>query len=153
MHNLLGSAMTDIRDSRPCLPGPPCPKCRSEFTTHAYIRFSERFFFCGDCDHRWSARAARLPHDREWQTGQAKPTTLSDLIFLTRDGCACEPRLVILLDSVLTALGWPLDYRFVEISTLSVSDARTGYPMPTILWKGNDIFGMPTPVPPYAAPS
>jgi hypothetical protein len=61
--------------------------------------------------------------------------------------------MVVLLDSVLTALDWPLDYRFVDIGTLSVSDARTGYPVPTILWRGHDIFGMPTPTAPYAAAS
>jgi hypothetical protein len=61
--------------------------------------------------------------------------------------------MVALLDGVLTALGWPLDYRFVDISMLSASDVRTGYPTPTILWKGRDIFGMPAPRPPYARAS
>ena len=61
--------------------------------------------------------------------------------------------MVVLLDSVLTALGWPLDYRFVDTSMLSAFDVRTGYPTPTILWKGTDIFGMPAPRPPYAAAS
>jgi len=85
--------------------------------------------------------------------GQATPATLSDLTFLTRNGCACEPHMVQLLNSVLTVLEWPLDYRLVNISTLSASDLRTGYPTPTILWKDKDIFGMPTPALPYAAAS
>jgi hypothetical protein len=33
------------------------------------------------------------------------------------------------------------------------SDVRSGYPTPTLLWKGRDIFGMPVPKPPFNAPS
>jgi hypothetical protein len=45
------------------------------------------------------------------------------------------------------------DYQFINIDKLPKSDVRTGYPTPTILWKGRNIFGMPIPKPPYDVPS
>jgi hypothetical protein len=50
-------------------------------------------------------------------------------------------------------LGWPPDYQFINIAKLPAKDVRTGYPTPTLLWKGKDIFGMPVPKPPYDVPS
>ena len=78
----------------------------------------------------------------------------ADLVFLTRDGCVNTPDMLNNLDDALKALGWPrFDYRFVHIDKLPKSDVRTGYPTPTLLWKGRDIFGMPVPKPPYDLPS
>ena len=34
---------------------------------------------------------------------------------------------------------------FLNIGTLPRTDVRTGYPTPTLLWKGKDLFGMPSP--------
>jgi hypothetical protein len=81
------------------------------------------------------------------------PSLKSDLVFLTRDGCVNTPDMVNNLDDALKALGWPTDYTYVNISRLPPSDGRTGYPTPTLLWKGRDVFGMPAPKPPYDAPS
>ena len=81
------------------------------------------------------------------------PTSMKDLTFLTRDGCVNTPDMVNNLDDALTALGWPKDYQYINIGNLPGNDVRTGYPTPTLLWKGKDIFGMPTPDPPYAVPS
>jgi len=44
-------------------------------------------------------------------------------------------------------------YQFINIGTLPSTDVRTGYPTPTLLWKGKDLFGMPVPKPPYDVPS
>ena len=41
----------------------------------------------------------------------------------------------------------------IDIGRLPASDVRTGYPTPTLLWKGKDIFGMRVPKPPYDVPS
>lgn len=83
-----------------------------------------------------------------------QPTTLNDLTFLTRDGCVQTPDMVNNLDEALKALGWPrFDYQFINISKLPPSDVRTGYPTPSLLWRGKDIFGMPVPKPPYDVPS
>jgi hypothetical protein len=87
-------------------------------------------------------------------SGAAKaPTTMKDLTFLTRDGCVNTPDMVFSLDDALKALGWPADYEFINIGKLPASDVRTGYPTPTLLWKGKDTFGMPAPKPPYDVPS
>jgi hypothetical protein len=67
--------------------------------------------------------------------------TMKDLAFLTRDGCVNTPDMVNNLDDALAALKLPKD------------DLRTGYPAPTIRWKGKDIFGMSVPKPPYHVPS
>lgn len=79
--------------------------------------------------------------------------TVKDLTFLTRDGCVNTPDMVNNLDDALTALKLPKDYQFIDIGKLPKDDPRTGYPTPTILWKGKDIFGMSAPKPPYDVPS
>jgi hypothetical protein len=83
-----------------------------------------------------------------------KPATVkADLVFLTRDGCVNTPDMVNNLDDALKSLGWQNDYQFINIGTLPKDDVRTGYPTPSVLWKGRDIFGLPVPRPPYNVPS
>src|SRR3954467_4684587 len=83
-----------------------------------------------------------------------KPASVKgSLVFLTRDGCVNTPDMVNNLDDALKSLGWANDYQYIDIGKLPSTDARTGYPTPTVLWKGNDIFGMPVPKPPFAEPS
>ena len=82
-----------------------------------------------------------------------QPTTMTDLTLLTRDGCVNTPEMRVNLDDALRSLGWRRDYHVVNISELKATDVRTGYPTPTLLWKGKDIFGMPVPKPPYGTPS
>jgi len=83
----------------------------------------------------------------------AAAPTMKDLVFLSRDGCVNTPAMVNNLDDALAALKLPKDYQFIDIGKLPKDDPRTGYPTPTILWKGKDIFGMPAPKPPYDVPS
>ena len=79
-----------------------------------------------------------------------RPTSLkADLAFLARDGCFDAPQMTANLNGALKALGLPSDYQHVNIDTLSKTDARVGYPSPTVLYKGKDLIGMPTPKPPY----
>jgi len=78
---------------------------------------------------------------------------MKDLTFLTRDGCVNTPDMQLNLDDALIRLGWRRDYQVINIGTLKTTDVRTGYPTPTLLWKGKDIFGMPAPKTPYGAPS
>ena len=82
-----------------------------------------------------------------------KKSVKADLVFLTRDGCVYTPDMVNNLDDALKSIGWASDYQYINIGTLPSKDARTGYPTPTLLWKGKDIFGMPTPTPPFPEPS
>ena len=83
----------------------------------------------------------------------ASASVKADLVFLTRDGCVNTPDMVNNLDDALKALGWPKDYQFINVAKLPANDARKGYQTPTVLWKGHDIFGMPTPTPPFPEPS
>jgi hypothetical protein len=83
-----------------------------------------------------------------------KPVSVkADLVFLTRDGCVNTPDMVNNLDDSLNALHWPKDYQYIDIGKLPRADARTGYPTPTLLWKGNDLFGMPVPTRPFPEPA
>ena len=83
-----------------------------------------------------------------------KPTTLSDrLTFLTRADCVTTPDMAITTERALDELGWPHDYQVIDIGTLKDTDVRRGYPTPTLLWNERDIFGMPTPSPPFSAPT
>jgi hypothetical protein len=79
--------------------------------------------------------------------------TMKNLTFLTRDGCVNTPDMVNNLEDALTAIKLPHDYQFIDTGKLPKDDPRTGYPTPTILWKGKDIFGMSAPKPPYDVPS
>jgi hypothetical protein len=89
---------------------------------------------------------------RGWASRET-PRSVKDLTFLTRDGCVNTPDMVNNLEDALTALKLPHDYAYINIGTLAKDDPRTGYPTPTVLWKSKDIFGMPTPIPPYPEPS
>lgn len=78
---------------------------------------------------------------------------MKTLTFLTRDGCVNTPDMVLNLDDALKSLACPNDYAYLNIGTLPSTDVRTGYPTPTVLYKGKDIFGLAEPIPPFAAPS
>jgi len=47
------------------------------------------------------------------------------------------------LSDALSALGWRPLYAIVDIETLPPTDPRRAYPRPTLLWRGQDLFGMP----------
>jgi len=81
------------------------------------------------------------------------PSVKADLVFLTRDGCVNTPDMVNNLDEALKALGWASDYQYIDIGNLAKTDAQTGCPTPTVLWKGKDIFGMPVPKAPFPEPA
>ena len=75
------------------------------------------------------------------------------LVFLTRAGCETTPVLRQNLDAALKALNLPLDYRVVDFAALPATDARRGYPTPTVLYANRDLFGFPEPTPPLPAPT
>jgi hypothetical protein len=84
---------------------------------------------------------------------QSARSMQQDLTFLTRDGCVNTPDMRVNLDDALIKLGWRRNYQEIDIGKLPKTDARTGYPTPTLLWKGHDIFGMAVPKPPYPTPT
>ena len=72
-----------------------------------------------------------------------------DLMFLTRDGCANARRFRQSLDGALGRLDQARTYRVVHQDTLPTDDWRRGYPTPTLLYKGQDVFGLPEPTRPF----
>ena len=93
---------------------------------------------------------------RKPQPVTAAPTRKSvraDLVFITRDGCVNTPDMFNNLDDALRSLNLALDYQVVSLGRLPQSDPRTGYPTPTVLYRGRDVFGMPEPTPPFPEPT
>ena len=75
------------------------------------------------------------------------------LVLLTREGCANTPTMRARLDDALTALHLPGDYSVIDSDSLPKNDVRHGYPTPTLLYEGVDVFGMPTPPSPPPEPT
>jgi hypothetical protein len=90
---------------------------------------------------------------RSQSSTTARVATMNELVFLTRDGCVNTPDMMANMDDALSALKLPHDMPVVNIGTLPATDVRTGYPTPTVLYRGVDLFGMPEPKPPYDVPS
>jgi hypothetical protein len=76
-----------------------------------------------------------------------------DLTFLTRDGCTKTAVMRGRLDEALARQGRPVRYHLIDLATLPAGDPRRGYPTPTLLLDGRDLFGMPEPQPPLPAPT
>jgi hypothetical protein len=94
----------------------------------------------------------RRPSDSSVSTGQRR-SVRGNLVFITRDGCVNTPDVLLSLDDALRGLGLALDYEVVDLGKLPKSDARTGYPTPTVRYRDRDLFDMPAPLPPFPEPS
>ena len=57
------------------------------------------------------------------------------------------------LDEAIRASARPITYEVVDIDTLPATDVRKGYPTPTVLVGGVEMFGMVQPKPPYHEPT
>ena len=87
--------------------------------------------------------------------GEGMPGNGSELKleFLTRDGCRNTP---VVLENLKTAISTGkvrAQFTVIEQGKLPPDDPRGGYPTPTILLNGRDIFGMSVPQPPFPEPS
>lgn len=100
-----------------------------------------------------AAACRRQPDKAMAKTTAGRPSVKNDLVFLTRDGCVNTPDMLNGVDDALRALGLALDYAVIDLTSLPVNDARRGYPTPTVLIRGHDIYGMPEPTPPFPEPS
>ena len=95
------------------------------------------------------------------QAPKPQPTTAapkrksvrSELVFITRNGCVNTPDMFNNLDDALRSLNLALDYQVVSLGRLPQSDPRTGYPTPTVLYRGRDLFGLPKPTSPFPEPT
>ena len=83
----------------------------------------------------------------------ARKPLADDLVLLTREGCVDTTRMRTALDLALTGSGQPINYQILDVDTLPAADVRRGYPAPTVLYKGRDLFGLPSPTPPLPEPT
>lgn len=75
--------------------------------------------------------------------------TTAKMAFLTREGCANTAIMREHLDAALRSLNLPVSYAVINLDTLPDTDARSGYPTPTVLLGNRDLFGMPEPPVPH----
>ena len=75
------------------------------------------------------------------------------LEFLTRDGCKNTPRLLENLNAAISTGKIRAQVTMVHQGTLATEDPRYGYPTPTILMDGRDVFELPVPQQPFPEPS
>ena len=85
--------------------------------------------------------------------GCTASTPMPTIEFLTREGCVQTKIMRVRVEGVIKELALPNPYLVVDLDTLSPTDVRKGYPTPTILVGGVDLFGMDTPQPPYPEPT
>ena len=95
-------------------------------------------------------RARGRPDSTAAPSGEART---KGLVFLTRGGCVNTPVMRGHLDEALIALGLAAGYEVLDQNTLPETDARRGYPTPTLLYADRDIFGMSAPTPPFPDPT
>ena len=87
------------------------------------------------------------------QQPSVEKASMNSLVFLTRDGCVNTVTMRANLDEALKALDLPNDYQFIDADALAVSDSRSGYGTPSVLYKDRDLFGMTEPAVPHPAPT
>ena len=75
------------------------------------------------------------------------------LEFLTRDGCKNTPVMLENLKAAISTGKVHAQFTLVHQGSLPPEDPRNGYPTPTILMDGRDIFDLPVPQPPFPEPS
>lgn len=73
--------------------------------------------------------------------------------FLTRSGCAQTDLMRGRIEQAIKKLVLSNAYTVVDLDTLAAADVRRGYPTPTVLVGGGDLFGMQTPTPPFPDPT
>ena len=79
--------------------------------------------------------------------------SVNELVIVTRGGCANTPVMQANLETALRTLGLPVGFHLVDLDLLAGTDVLTGYPTPTLLFRGRDVFGMPKPKPLFPEPA
>jgi hypothetical protein len=128
--------------------------CSLEVLEDDRLAFSHRCSFSAQA--RFLAASFRREKLRDGWVEVARVTASStkasfvfeSLALVATAKCRYAPELMVNLNEALQLLNWPNDYQLIETDSLSEMDPIRGYPSPTLLWKGIDIFGMPEPSPP-----
>lgn len=107
---------------------------------------------------RTKQRAASVAHPLPLpghilQTMNPNTWSVNELVIVTRGGCANTPVMQANLETALRTLGLPVGFHLVDLDLLAGTDVLTGYPTPTLLFRGRDVFGMPKPKPPFPEPA
>ena len=76
-----------------------------------------------------------------------RETTMS-ITLLGFDGCPLTPIMKERLEQAISILGQDVDLVQIDQQSLATSDLRRGYPAPTVLVNGSDLFGMEAPTMP-----
>jgi hypothetical protein len=129
--------------------------CNLEVFEDDRLAFSHRWSVGGPA--RFVAASLKRARLREGWTEVASVTTphggrsfvYESLAFVAPLDCMYAPALILNLNDALHVLDWPTDYQFIDTDCLSPLDSMRGYPSPTLLWKGIEIFGLPEPTPPF----
>jgi hypothetical protein len=80
-----------------------------------------------------------------WTIGCAPDRESIRVTLLTRDDCVTAPTMRANLDAALVSLRLPTDYMLLDADRLPDVHPWRGYPTPTLLYRGRDVFGMPEP--------
>lgn len=75
------------------------------------------------------------------------------LVLLTTPGCSRTAAMRAQLEEALSRSPCPRTYTVLDLSTLPPADRRRGFPTPTLLYQGADLFGLPAPDRPLPAPT
>ena len=78
---------------------------------------------------------------------------ITPIELLTRSGCVQTDVMRVRTEAAIKALAFSTSYSVVDLDTLPADDVRRGYPTPTVLIDGVDLFGMPKPAPPFPDPT
>ena len=73
--------------------------------------------------------------------------------FLGRSDCPHSPAMEKNFVSALETSGIDKKYKYIDLASLPANDYRRGYGTPTVLINGEDLFGMPKPMPIASAPT
>lgn len=80
-------------------------------------------------------------------------TNTSKVAFLTRGGCVNTATMRSNVDEALRSLEMTLNYDVLDLDSLRETDARRGYPTPTLLYDNRDLFDLSEPRPPFPEPT
>ena len=86
-------------------------------------------------------------------SGCASTQPANPIEFLTRSGCVLTTTMRARTEAAIKDLALPNRYTVVDLDALPADDVRKGYPTPTVLVGGVDLFGMSKPVPPFPDPT
>ncbi len=81
------------------------------------------------------------------------PASGQGIVLLTRSTCQDSERMRTNLNAAIRGLSPAPEYTVLDLDSLPADDARRGYPTPTLLVAGRDLFGLPGPIPPLPEPT